>query len=322
MHGNKRRPVIWVAITCILALMLVILGIQFHKQSEQLTQEPYYISVEAGEAADTSAESLAKAPWTFEDHGHYCNYEIQYHGVSSVTIAFPEESVELEYAVRNGRITAAQLIYQAEKDCAEGVCTPEVICDGNLTLNVYRYPSYSMGVMNDLYVTNSGEEYLYKYIVFGPRDHNFGIPVPMKLDDGALIKADREDWGITLTARDISNDGLTLCCAQGNVLNDGTLYVGDVFTIYKQKGDNWELLDGWRDDIRLKTEDIISRNWSIPEQGEAEYILSWEDAYGSLDSGVYNLWLNIHKDSRVKGADNQIHGEVTGQRYKVQIVIP
>lgn len=315
MHYIRYKSIICIVLAC---LSVLLLGAGC---AQQEAEAGFSIAVAPGENPKVAPESLAKAPYTPQDYANPTGYEIAYDGVTSVTLTIGGESLDLKEAVQAGKITPERLVYQAELDAAAGTCARKLRSDGKLTLRIYTYPGYTMGVMHDLYVTHQGTEYLYRYLVFGPAYADFTIPSPMVLDDGALIKADREDWGISLTAKNVTAQGFTLQCAQNGVHTDGDLYVGSIFTIYRKNGDSWELIDqNW--DVNLTDEAVVERNWSIPTGGEAAYTLSWEESHGTLESGVYNLWIYVNKDNRSQDAAGQSHGEIAGQRYKVQFEIP
>lgn len=311
MNHIRYKSIICIVLAC---LSVLLLGAGCAQQ-----EAGFSISVAPGE--NPKAESLAKAPYTPQDYANPTGYEIAYDGVTSVTLTIGGESLDLKEAVQAGKITPERLVYQAELDTAAGTCAMKLRSDGKLTLRIYTYPGYTMGVMHDLYVTHQGTKYLYQYLVFGPENADFTIPTPMVLDDGALIKADREDWGISLTAKNVTAQGITLQCAQNGVHTDGDLYVGNIFTIYRKNGDSWDLVaQDW--DANLTEEAVVERNWGIPTGGEAVYTVSWEESHGTLESGVYNLWIYVSKDNRSQDAAGQSHGEIAGQRYKVQFEIP
>lgn len=311
MNHIRYKSIICIVLAC---LSVLLLGAGCAQQ-----EAGFSISVAPGE--NPKAESLAKAPYTPQDYANPTGYEIAYDGVTSVTLTIGGETLDLKEAVQAGKITPERLVYQAELDTAAGTCAMKLRSDGKLTLRSYTYPGYTMGVMHDLYVTHQGTKYLYQYLVFGPENADFTIPTPMVLDDGALIKADREDWGISLTAKNVTAQGITLQCAQNGVHTDGDLYVGSIFTIYRKDGDSWDLVaQDW--DANLTEEAVVERNWGIPTGGEAVYTVSWEESHGTLESGVYNLWIYVNKDNRSQDAAGQSHGEIAGQRYKVQFEIP
>lgn len=311
MNHIRYKSIICIVLAC---LSVLLLGAGCAQQ-----EAGFSISVAPGE--NPKAESLAKAPYTPQDYANPTGYEIAYDGVTSVTLTIGGETLDLKEAVQAGKITPERLVYQAELDTAAGTCAMKLRSDGKLTLRSYTYPGYTMGVMHDLYVTHQGTKYLYQYLVFGPENADFTIPTPMVLDDGALIKADREDWGISLTAKNVTAQGITLQCAQNGVHTDGDLYVGNIFTIYRKNGDSWDLVaQDW--DANLTEEAVVERNWGIPTGGEAVYTVSWEESHGTLESGVYNLWIYVSKDNRSQDAAGQSHGEIAGQRYKVQFEIP
>ncbi len=71
------------------------------------------------------------------------SYNVYYYAASAVTVnELDGESVELETALADGRITAAQLLAQADRDANAGVCRKELYDDGGSV--EYRYGGYGL----------------------------------------------------------------------------------------------------------------------------------------------------------------------------------
>lgn len=110
-----------------------------------------------------------------------------------------------------------------------------------------------------------------------PQTADCYVPSAADLPDNTL--------GITLTAKDVTPEGMTLVCTQsgGDEVRDmltGTWYTLELYTV-----DGWKQLD-YAVDTAIAWEDI---GWVINMEGVTEWQVSWKWLYGSLDAGTYRI---------------------------------
>lgn len=93
------------------------------------------------------------------------------------------------------------------------------------------------------------------------------------------------DWGITLTAENVTGGGLTLRCTQSGGQAEGELSTGSWYELHRRSGGNWVRVEydgpenvGW-DDVA----------WLIPMEGSASWEVDWQWLYGSLAPGEYRI---------------------------------
>ncbi|WP_294413805.1 immunoglobulin-like domain-containing protein [uncultured Ruminococcus sp.] len=94
------------------------------------------------------------------------------------------------------------------------------------------------------------------------------------------------DWGITLTAENVTPSGLTLVCEQSGGENIAQLETGSSFVVQKKKKSKWKDVDyiikedefGWTMEARI-----------LPKESTAKLEVDWEWLYGKLPSGDYRI---------------------------------
>lgn len=94
------------------------------------------------------------------------------------------------------------------------------------------------------------------------------------------------DWGITLTAENVTPRGLTVVCTQSGGENIAQLETGSSFVVQKKKKSKWKDVDyiireedvGWTMEARI-----------IPMGERSTFDVDWEWLYGKLPSGDYRI---------------------------------
>lgn len=97
-----------------------------------------------------------------------------------------------------------------------------------------------------------------------------------------------DEWGIRLSARYITSDGLTLYFAQSGGTNVDELLYGTEFSLEVLDDGQWEKLPYVSDSVGW---DSIA--FYISPDAFTEYELNWKNIYGSLPSGTYRLTKTI-----------------------------
>lgn len=313
MTGKK-----WIAVVCVLALCVAVLGavcISCQHRIQALTQEhtdapeadarvSLTVEPESPEEAARLREIDAQEPMKIGEKYH--PYVLEYQGVSKATVHLASGDMDLRDAVDSGDVSLPRLVAQAEEDAAEGICEQRFYCDNEtarLCWTVYRYPGFTMGVMTDMYEERLLEErYLFKYVVLAPADADISGPCTLRRDDETFASICRKKWGLTVNPLNVTSSGLTLKCTLSDEWFDGEIYIGDILTLAREKDGEWETLQPLKETQRLNSDQIKALGQSVPTGGEAEYAISWEDSYGQLESGTYNLRMVVRVGGRNGGA--------------------
>jgi len=107
----------------------------------------------------------------------------------------------------------------------------------------------------------------------------------------SALRADNDlDFGLTLTAEDVTNTGLTLTFEQSGGTFKGELQFDSQYSLEKLDGAKWVVCD------TLIPEEEIA--WTmelhlIQEGGSAEWDVDWTNLYGELKPGNYRIAKNI-----------------------------
>ena len=104
--------------------------------------------------------------------------------------------------------------------------------------------------------------------------------------------ADTPDWGVTITAENVTPSGAVLRFAQNGGSPTGELNTGSCFTLQRKSGSKWEAVpyaDGL-DENAIGWDDVA---WIIPMSGSADFETNWTWLYGELDKGEYRIGKEI-----------------------------
>ena len=102
---------------------------------------------------------------------------------------------------------------------------------------------------------------------------------------GLVVDDTVYDWGVTLTAADVTPTGLTIRCAQSGGAVTGTLETGSYYVVER-------LVDGIWVPLKVVFEGNYSwtlEAWVVPKDDTVEWQVNWEWLYGPLPGGVYRI---------------------------------
>lgn len=94
--------------------------------------------------------------------------------------------------------------------------------------------------------------------------------------------------GVTLTAEDVTPNGLTLVCTQSGGAPTGKLQTGSPFWLEVCGEGNWFPVKDDMEDVFWTME-----AWSILRNKRVEWSVSWETLYGSIPTGQYRIGKEI-----------------------------
>lgn len=96
----------------------------------------------------------------------------------------------------------------------------------------------------------------------------------------------QEDWGITLTATDVTATGLTILCEQNGDEHKGELNTGSYYFLEIYENNDWEAVSYLPQEYDIAW---TSEAWMIPENDIVEWVVEWEWLYGKLPTGEYRI---------------------------------
>lgn len=116
---------------------------------------------------------------------------------------------------------------------------------------------------------------------------------------------ERADWGLTLTASDVTPTGLTLTFAQSGGQPTGSLQYGSNYWLERKDGEGWTQ----RSDI---LEPGVNLAWTdeaymIPMNGQTSWEVDWSWLYGQLSPGHYRVGKKVTDFRKAGDYDEQVY---------------
>lgn len=219
------------------------------------------------------------------------NYkELSLLNLENVTIDLDGAVMTLEDALREGRVTAEQLVAWARLDASQGLCSEVAKSKNGLTEFTYRYPKYGYTLRSiyDLFEAPNGRQYLIAdvSIYASSTEPRYSLPV----DEQTGCTIDFEDWGLDFEISEVDRTGLTIACTQSGGQQLGTL----------------EVQAQW---LERKNPDTLAREnveeaqtgtpWAPPAKslltmgGTSSLFFDFAAPFGSLPAGDYMLTVEI-----------------------------
>lgn len=112
------------------------------------------------------------------------------------------------------------------------------------------------------------------------------MPVDVKVSPESV----EDPWGITLSAEDVTAEGLTLVCTQSGGNPTGELQTGTPFWLEVSTD------DGWIPFPYVDPETEIAwtmQAFLIPKNDRTEWNIGWSYLYGTLQPGTYRIGKTI-----------------------------
>ena len=101
------------------------------------------------------------------------------------------------------------------------------------------------------------------------------------------VKDAEDEWGLTLSADNVTPSGMTIVFSQMNGKQTGELETGDWYALYTEENGEWkELPFIVDDDVNIGWHSIA---YLIPKGGSYKMEVNWEWLYGKLEPGKYRI---------------------------------
>ena len=95
-----------------------------------------------------------------------------------------------------------------------------------------------------------------------------------------------DNWGVTLTAKNVSPIGMIIVCTQADYEVTGELFTGSSFSLSRLVDGEWEAVEYLPQEHEIAW---TSEAWIIPSGETVEWETNWEWLYGELPQGRYRL---------------------------------
>ena len=118
-----------------------------------------------------------------------------------------------------------------------------------------------------------------------------------------VIDVPKYDWGVTLSAKDVTEKGLTIVCKQSGGEEVSELFTGSFYTLQRSEDGEWK-------DIEFLPQEYdvawTSEAWIIPKDESTEWEVDWEWLYGKLPEGEYRIGKEIMNFRKTGDYDEEI----------------
>lgn len=160
---------------------------------------------------------------------------------------------------------------------------------------------YKKGVKKkNCWLTSKGER---KYYLTGDGSAAVGkvtvSGVEYEFDEkGRLVK---DDWGITVTAEDVTADGLKMVftferpaedCVSSLITSEGSsieVFTGDEYSVEKYEDGEWK-------EVPYKADSTEWSDFADSMRGSPTFDINLKDLYGTLESGRYRVKKTLYSD--------------------------
>lgn len=92
------------------------------------------------------------------------------------------------------------------------------------------------------------------------------------------------DWGITLSVKNVTAEGLTIVCAQSGWYPTGQLIYGRSYDLQTFVNGEWVTVEPIVDEMVWTSE-----AYAVPINGSVEMRINWTHGYGTLQPGIYRI---------------------------------
>ena len=273
------------------------------------TEAPISVSVRSDGFSLSVLEDPNGESRRFEANG-FC---VDYIGLSEVSYTTSSQSIPLQDALQDGKVTVNMLIANARDDAEEKICRESTSTRNGLTCFSYIYPEYRMDVIYDIYQTPDGKEHMVKDINISATTHH--VDSLTIIDDATGQEIDREDWGLTFEVANATSKSVSLKCIQSGGIQIGDLQIRRYDIQNAQDGSFPEFLP----EVDLVGEDNLA---TIKSDSESNITIDWAGLYGELSPGDYIIRLlisDIYDPSQVHPLMRNFYDR---QAYQIPFTIP
>ena len=96
------------------------------------------------------------------------------------------------------------------------------------------------------------------------------------------------ELGLTLHAKDVTSESVTIVCTQSGGSPTGELNTGSYYVLEQEVQGVWRIAE-YAPDLREENVAWTAEAWIIPMNDTVEWKVDWEWLYGSLEPGHYRI---------------------------------
>ncbi len=249
------------------------------------------VSVISGQKLKFIVTEAEQPGFTKEELGGKDDGFIVYFGLAEVNINIDGTDVSLAEAIRDGKLTVSEIFAFARLDAQNGFCNETYASEHGLTHFTYTYPECVLRLAYDVYETPDGRQTLIDEIsVHRITDGTGSIGdtyVDTESEWGYFL--DREDWGLTFQAANVSPMQIVLNYTQQGGQQIGELVI-EAYTLYSMEGFGKPGLAGYIGSSPINSEGLAA---PLLKDTSGQITIDWSATVGALVPGEYYLNLSI-----------------------------
>lgn len=256
-----------------------------------------------------------------EELGEKTGTEIVYGNLKEVSLTWDEQTIPLAQAIREEKLTVPEIFAFARLDAQNGFSQESYISEHGLTHFCYTYPEWELQIAYDLYETPDGKQTLidelYVYnISEGDRNVSYTY-VDEDSQWGYFL--DREDWGLTFEAANVTPTQITVNYTQQQSQEVGELTL-DSYILFPMDEEN--NLDSGPNYIAMSRMDTSGLPISLLSDSSGQFTIDWGDTAGALEPGEYYLNVSVSDNfdpTQVHPLIEKFHDK---QSYHILFTVP
>ena len=247
------------------------------------------------------------------EQGNYSG--VGYSAIEDVSIELGGESILLEDALTEGKITVDEIITWARQDAGRGFCTEVAKSKNGLTELFYHYGNFSLRYMYDVFESpDAGQTLVTNFDIYsnGAPDYSF-----LPIDEETGKRLDYENWGLTFEVLEANSSRITVKCTQSGGQQIGSFTVKDVWA-YKITVSDAQDIESLN---RLSEEPATIQGTAVTMEGETELVVDFTELYGQLDAGEYVLCLDIQDQYNQEDVHPLMRNYHDRQTYQIPFTV-
>ena len=299
MKNRSLARILFIFVLALLGLFVTLrIGYNIGSNNSQTSsQESTTITTAQTLNMKVCVDSEALSSFHSEETGGNFPYGVKYHRTNDVTIDLNGVNMKLEDALHDNLITEEDIFYYARKDAKNGFCEQTVESNHGVSHFTFAYPEFNLRLIYDVFEAPDGEQHLISDMsIYIPYIDHIGYTLGAYTDfrdPETGVYLNREDWGLEFEVIEASSTGISLTCTQSGGQQIGALFIdgyepgSEMFIVERLDGNPY----------------VGEYTLDIQMEGSTEISIDWNDVYGELPGGEYQLNLHIFD----KFTEDQVH---------------
>ena len=227
-----------------------------------------------------------------EELGEKTGTEIVYGDLKEVNLTWDGQTISLAQAIREEKLSTPEIFAFARLDAQNGFCQESYISEHGLTHFCYTYPEWELRIAYDIYETPDGQQTLIDELCVDNISEGYHNVSYIYVDEDSQwgYFLDREDWGLTFEAANVTPTQITVNYAQKQSQEVGALTLDGYILCPMDEENN---LDSGPNYIAMSRRDTPGLPISLLSDNSGQFTIDWGDTAGALEPGEYYLKVTV-----------------------------